>query len=467
MEKCIIWFRNDLRLRNNLIIKNLIDRNSSALPIYILDSDGLGSASKTWLFKSLNELDKQLKNQLKVYDGSVADIIETLIQKYQITEISWNRKFDYKSIQEDRLIKKLTKKHNVKEFIYNSTLLMNPEDTLKKDGTPYRVFTPFYKNNYVGASHTTSHINTSDIVIMENKEDKSIEYLKDCLIPRQSWHEKFDKYWEPGEIGAQKKLREFLDNGLVGYADGRNRPDRNNVSRLSPHIHFGEISPSEIANCLGDIDSEDKERFYTELVWREFSHNLLFFNPKLDTVNLQEKFNAFSWLKNKAHLDAWQRGNTGYPIVDAGMRELWETGYMHNRVRMIVGSFLVKNLLHHWHYGRDWFKDTLLDADDANNNASWQWIAGTGADAAPYFRIFNPVTQSQKFDPNAEYIRKFVPEIGGLPNTYIHDPSNAPKAVLDNSGIKIGQSYPKSIVNLKESRERALSAFSKLKNTSS
>jgi len=463
MEKCIVWFRNDLRLRNNLIIKNLIDRKSSALPIYILDNGGLGSASKTWLYKSLTELDKQLKNQLKVYDGCAADIIESLIQKYQITEISWNRKFDYKSTQEDRLIKNLAKKHNVREFIYNSSLLMNPEDTLKKDGTPYRVFTPFYKNNYVGVSHNTLHINTGDIVILENKEDKSVKYLKDRLIPRQGWHKKFDKYWEPGEIGAQKKLREFLDNGLVGYADGRNRPDLNNVSRLSPHIHFGEISPSEIANCLGDIDSEDKERFYTELVWREFSHNLLFFNPKLDTVNLQEKFNTFSWLKNKAHLDAWQHGNTGYPIVDAGMRELWETGYMHNRVRMIVGSFLVKNLLHHWHFGRDWFRDTLLDADDANNNASWQWVAGTGADAAPYFRIFNPVTQSQKFDPNAEYIRRFVPEIGKLPNTYIHDPSNAPKTVLDNSGVRISKDYPRCIVNLKESRARALSAFSDLK----
>ena len=463
MEKCIVWFRNDLRLRNNLIIKNLIDRKSSALPIYILDNGGLGSASKTWLYKSLTELDKQLKNQLKVYDGCAADIIESLIQKYQITEISWNRKFDYKSTQEDRLIKNLAKKHNVREFIYNSSLLMNPEDTLKKDGTPYRVFTPFYKNNYVGVSHNTLHINTGDIVILENKEDKSVKYLKDRLIPRQGWHKKFDKYWEPGEIGAQKKLREFLDNGLVGYADGRNRPDLNNVSRLSPHIHFGEISPNEIANCLGDIDSEDKERFYTELVWREFSHNLLFFNPKLDTVNLQEKFNTFSWLKNKAHLDAWQHGNTGYPIVDAGMRELWETGYMHNRVRMIVGSFLVKNLLHHWHFGRDWFRDTLLDADDANNNASWQWVAGTGADAAPYFRIFNPVTQSQKFDPNAEYIRRFVPEIGKLPNTYIHDPSNAPKTVLDNSGVRISKDYPRCIVNLKESRARALSAFSDLK----
>ncbi len=465
MGKCIIWFRNDLRLQNNLTIKNLIERNSSVLPIYILNSDSLGSASKTWLYKSLSELDKQLKNQLKVYDGNAANIIDKLIEKYQITEISWNRKYDHKSIQEEKLLKNIAKKQNVKQFIYNSSLLMNPEDTLKKDGTPYRVFTPFYKNNYVGSSHNTSYVNISNILVLDNQEDKNIKYFKDQLMSQHNWHEKFDRYWEPGEVGAQKKLREFLGKGLIGYAERRNRPDLNNVSRLSPHIHFGEISPSEIANSLGDIDSEDKEIFYTELVWREFSHNLLFFNPKLDTVNLQEKFNTFPWLKNKALLNAWQTGNTGYPIVDAGMRELWKTGYMHNRVRMIVGSFLVKNLLHHWRLGRDWFKDTLLDADDANNNASWQWVAGTGADAAPYFRIFNPITQSQKFDPNAEYIRKFVPEISDLPNTYIHDPSNAPRTVLDNCGVKLGNSYPKSIIDLKKSRERALLAFSKLRKT--
>ena len=466
MGKCIIWFRNDLRLQNNLTVKNLIDRKSSVLPIFILDDDVLGSAGKTWLFKSLSELNRQLENKLKVYDGSAVEIIEKLIKKYQITEISWNRKFDFKSIQEDNSVVNMMKKHKVVPYIYNSSLMIDPEDTVKKDGTPYRVFTPFYKNNFIGASHTTSCINTTDIVILENKEEGEIESFKRRLIPRHSWHKKFDKYWEPGEIGAQKKLRKFLDNGLIGYADGRNRPDLNNVSRLSPHIHFGEISPSEIANCLGDIDSEDKERFYSELVWREFSHNLLFFNPKLDTINLQEKFNLFPWVMNKTHLDAWQKGNTGYPIVDAGMRELWETGYMHNRVRMIVGSFLVKNLLHHWHLGRDWFRDTLLDADDANNNASWQWVAGTGADAAPYFRIFNPVTQSQKFDPDGVYIRKYIPEISKLPNTYIHDPTNCPKTVLENSGIKLGVDYPQGIVNLKESRERALAAFSQIKNHS-
>ena len=466
MGKCIIWFRNDLRLQNNLTVKNLIDRKSSVLPIYILDDDVLGSAGKTWLFKSLSELNRQLENKLKVYDGSAVEIIEKLIKKYQITEISWNRKFDFKSIQEDNSVVNMMKKHKVVPYIYNSSLMIDPEDTVKKDGTPYRVFTPFYKNNFIGASHTTSCINTTDIVILENKEEGEIESFKRRLIPRHSWHKKFDKYWEPGEIGAQKKLRKFLDNGLIGYADGRNRPDLNNVSRLSPHIHFGEISPSEIANCLGDIDSEDKERFFTELVWREFSHNLLFFNPKLDTINLQEKFNLFPWVMNKTHLDAWQKGNTGYPIVDAGMRELWETGYMHNRVRMIVGSFLVKNLLHHWHLGRDWFRDTLLDADDANNNASWQWVAGTGADAAPYFRIFNPVTQSQKFDPDGVYIRKYIPEISKLPNTYIHDPTNCPKTVLENSGIKLDVDYPQGIVNLKESRERALAAFSQIKNHS-
>ena len=465
MGNCIIWFRNDLRLQNNLTIKSAIDRNSVVLPIYILDSDNLGAASKTWLFKSLSELNKQLNDQLRVYEGSGIDVIERLIKKYQITEISWNRKFDSESIQEDMSVENSAKKHGVKVFIYNSSLIMNPEDTVKKDGTPYRVFTPFYKHNYIGVSHKTINIKTTDIAILKNKEDNKIEHFKDHLIPSEHWHKKFDAYWEPGEAGAQKKLTEFLDNGLSGYSEGRNRPDLNNVSRLSPHIHFGEISPSEIAHSLGEIDSEDKEKFYTELVWREFSHNLLFFNPKLDTANLQEKFNSFPWLKNKAHLDAWQNGVTGYPIVDAGMRELWETGYMHNRVRMIVGSFLVKNLLHHWHFGRDWFKDTLLDADEANNNASWQWVAGTGADASPYFRIFNPVTQSQKFDPNGRYIRRFIPEIGNLPNTYIHDPSSAPKTVLDNSGVKIGKSYPEGIVDLKESRKRALSAFSELKKT--
>ena len=465
MGNCIIWFRNDLRLQNNLTIKSAIDRNSLVLPIFILDSDKLGAASKTWLFKSLSELNKQLNYQLKVYKGSEIDVIETLIKKYQITEISWNRKFDSKSIQGDISVENSAKKHGVKVFIYNSSLIMNPEDTVKKDGTPYRVFTPFYKHNYIGVSHKTINIKTTDIAILENKEDNKIEHFKDHLIPSEHWHKKFDAYWEPGEAGAQKKLTEFLDNGLSGYSEGRNRPDLNNVSRLSPHIHFGEIAPSEIAHRLGEIDSEDKEKFYTELVWREFSHNLLFFNPKLDTVNLQEKFNSFPWLKNKVYLNAWQTGNTGYPIVDAGMRELWETGYMHNRVRMIVGSFLVKNLLHHWYFGRDWFKDTLLDADEANNNASWQWVAGTGADASPYFRIFNPVTQSQKFDPNGRYIRKFIPEIGNLPNTYIHDPSSAPKTVLDNSGVKIGKSYPEGIVDLKESRKRALSAFSELKKT--
>ena len=465
MGNCIIWFRNDLRLQNNLTIKSAIDRNSVVLPIYILDSDNLGAASKTWLFKSLSELNKQLNDQLRVYEGSGIDVIERLIKKYQITEISWNRKFDSKSIQEDVSVKNIAKKHDVKVFIYNSSLIMNPEDTLKKDGTPYRVFTPFYKHNFIGVSHKTTNVKTTDIAILENKEDNKIENFVDQLIPSKHWHKKFDAYWEPGEAGAQKKLTGFLDYGLSGYSEGRNRPDLNNVSRLSPHIHFGEIAPSEIAHRLGEIDSEDKEKFYTELVWREFSHNLLFFNPKLDTVNLQEKFNSFPWLKNKVYLNAWQTGNTGYPIVDAGMRELWETGYMHNRVRMIVGSFLVKNLLHHWHFGRDWFKDTLLDADEANNNASWQWVAGTGADASPYFRIFNPVTQSQKFDPNGRYIRRFIPEIGNLPNTYIHDPSSAPKTVLDNSGVKIGKSYPEGIVDLKESRKRALSAFSELKKT--
>ena len=463
MGKCIIWFRNDLRLQNNLTVKNLIDRKSSVLPIYILDDDELGSAGKTWLFKSLSELNKQLNNNLKVYDESAAETIEKLIKKYQITEISWNRKFDFKSIQEDNSVINMIKKHEVVPYIYNSSLMMDPEDTVKKDGTPYRVFTPFYKNNFIGASHTTSCIDISDIVIVENKEEREIESIKGRLIPRLNWHKKFDLYWQPGEAGAQRRIIEFLDKGLSGYADGRNRPDLNNISRLSPHIHFGEISPCDIACRLGNIDSEDKERFYTELVWREFSHNLLFFNPKLASANLQEKFNLFPWLKNKTHLDAWQDGNTGYPIVDAGMRELWETGYMHNRVRMIVGSFLVKNLLHHWHLGRDWFRDTLLDADDANNNASWQWVAGTGADAAPYFRIFNPILQGEKFDKEGIYVKKWVPELKNVPNKFIHKPWEMELKFQEAIKTFIGKDYPNPIVVHEKARAAALEAFQSLK----
>ena len=274
----------------------------------------------------------------------------------------------------------------------------------------------------------------------ELKKIISIDICNLNLLPKHNWKDKIIKNWKIGEDEAQERLEEFVHNELDGYKDGRNFPNRKNVSRLSPHIHWGEISPNTIWHRVWSLQ-------------------------QLNTNKLQTKFDKFSWDNNTSFLKAWKSGQTGYPIVDAGMRELWSTGYMHNRLRMIVGSFLVKNLLLHWHEGEKWFWDCLVDADLASNSAGWQWIAGCGADAAPYFRIFNPITQGLKFDPDGHYIRKFVPEISQLPNKYLFNPCEAPSDVLKKANINLGENYPKPIVDIKISRERALSAFAKLKLT--
>ncbi|MBT8092391.1 MAG: FAD-binding domain-containing protein, partial [Gammaproteobacteria bacterium] len=264
----------------------------------------------------------------------------------------------------------------------------------------------------------------------------------------------------------------FLSGGIRNYKDGHNRPDQEFVSRLSPHLHFGELSPNQAWYAVDDSGSgqdleQDEDCFLSELGWREFSYNLLYNHPQLPVENLQRKFDRFPWREDDEALRKWQRGLTGYPIVDAGMRELWRTGYMHNRLRMIVGSFLVKNLMLHWHHGEHWFWDTLLDADLASNSASWQWIAGCGADAAPYFRIFNPVTQGQKFDPDGDYVRRYVSELAKLPNKFIHRPWEAPADTLEAAGVVLGETYPSPVVDLKSSRERALAAFKSLSSPSS
>ena len=270
--------------------------------------------------------------------------------------------------------------------------------------------------------------------------------------------------WNIGEHAAYKKLEDFIEDGLVNYKDGRNFPSQNNVSRLSPHLHFGEISPNQIWYMVDELDSSiyperDVYHFKSEIGWREFSYSLLYYNQQLQTENLYKKFDKFPWIKDISNLQNWKRGLTGYPIVDAGMRELWETGYMHNRLRMVVGSFLVKNLLIHWNHGERWFWDCLIDADMASNSASWQWVAGSGADAAPYFRIFNPIMQGQKFDPDGSYTKKYIPELANVPLKYLFNPWDAPKSILDESGVTLGKDYPYPIVNMQQSRDLALDAF--------
>jgi deoxyribodipyrimidine photo-lyase len=291
------------------------------------------------------------------------------------------------------------------------------------------------------------------------------------LLPsKPDWAGGMREAWEPGEAGAEARLVDFLDNTMAGYGDGRNRPDKPGTSRLSPHLHFGEISPHQCWHAVedrlasGDGGGRGGRSFLRELVWREFSHHLLFHWPDLPAKPFRPEFGAFPWERDEEALKAWQQGRTGYPIVDAGMRELWQTGWMHNRVRMITASFLIKHLLVPWQDGEAWFWDTLVDADLANNAASWQWVAGSGADAAPYFRIFNPILQGKKFDPNGDYVRCYVPELANLDTAYLHAPWEAPAEALDQVGIKLGDTYPQPMVDHAKARQRALAAYQGIKN---
>lgn len=464
----IIWFRQDLRLRDNLALLEAQKANRPVLPVYILDDENsgewkMGGASRWWLHKSLSALNQSLDGHLYFAKGDAQKILSDIIQSTNAQTVYWNRCYEPWRIQRDTKIKNNLREQGINVQSFNSALLFEPQRTLKDDGTPYKVFTPFYKKGcLVKAGEPRPPEAGPENLNLYAHKGLSLDDLG--LLPDINWYGEMDKEWDPGEKGAQKRLDEFLEHGLKNYKEGRNFPAQHHVSRLSPHLHFGEISPYEVwhaakVKMIADHCETDGAHFLSELGWREFSNNLLYYFPDLPRKNLQTKFDAFPWHEDKEALKRWQKGQTGYPIIDAGMRELWQTGYMHNRVRMIVGSFLVKNLLLHWHHGEEWFWDTLVDADLANNAASWQWIAGCGADAAPYFRIFNPVTQGQKFDPDGTYIRRFVPEIKTLPDKYLHCPWEAPPEILTGTGIILGQNYPKPIVDLKRSRERALEAF--------
>ena len=468
-EKIAIhWFRQDLRLNDN---KSLFEasKHKNVLPIYILDDCNskefrIGSASRLWLHYSLKSLNKSLDGKLSVYSGNPEDILKDILNRYEVEAIYWNRCYEPWRIKRDSEIKANLNKCEIVVNTFNSSLLWEPWSIKKDDGTPYKVFTPFYRKGCLNAEKPSSPVSKpKDVSFLFDQYQIGIDKLN--LLPSKGWGNKIKSFWDIGEEAAHKRFDQFVEEGLSSYKEGRNVPSKPYVSRLSPHLHFGEISSNQLWYSVRSIgDDKNIEHFCSELGWREFSYSQLFHNPELPKKNLQSKFDAFPWNEDESLLTAWKKGNTGIPMVDAGMRELWQTGYMHNRVRMIVGSFLVKNLRLHWHHGERWFWDTLFDADLANNSASWQWIAGCGADAAPYFRIFNPVMQGQKFDPNGEYVRQYIPEISSLPNKYLFNPWEASDEILKKASIKLGSTYPFPIVDLKESRELALLAFQSLKN---
>lgn len=455
MQKPIVihWFRRDLRLTDNPALSAAI-KAGVVLPVYIWDTTPAetfkpGSASRWWLTQSLESLNKSLDNQLNCYSGEPLSILEALIKKFNVKAIFWNRCYEPWQIKRDTQIKETLQKEGIEIHSYNGSLLWEPWAVLKNDGTPYRVFTPYYKNGCLNKDTPRKPLPAPN----NENYHKDKEAITLTLLEKNNWSGKFRKYWKIGEAHAHNRLENFISHELSGYKKGRDFPAKSQTSKLSPHLHFGEISPNQVWYSINSsTPSIDTECFLSELAWREFSYYLLYHFPMLPTENFNNKFDYFPWQQNARLLSSWQQGQTGIPIIDAGMRELWETGYMHNRVRMIVASFLVKNCLIDWREGAHWFWDCLVDADLANNSASWQWVAGSGADAAPYFRIFNPVLQAEKFDPDGQYILTYVPELKSIQQKHLFAPWLS-KQKID---------YPAPIIDLKQSRQDALTAYRSL-----
>ena len=467
----IFWFRQDLRLHDNLALQNLVAECKKIIPVFILDeNDKIGSASKWWLYNSLDSLNTSLKlkdSRLFYFKGNPIDIFLQLASDYKITNIYWNRLYDKYSIRRDTIIKKKLSDSNVKVETFRGSLINEPWKIKNKSNSFFKVFTPYWNKCIEEIGSIKLLKPPKKIQTFFIQSPISIDKEEFQLIPNKSlWVKEIEKNWIPGETQALVNFKTFKDKIIENYDQGRDRPDKNYTSKLSPYLHFGEISPERIfveVDKKKIVNNKSKKKYLAEIGWREFSYNLLFNYPNLKTEPIQEKFKKFPWKNNSKFLVSWKKGTTGYPIVDAGMRQLYKIGWMHNRVRMIVGSFLCKNLLLHWSEGEKWFFDTLVDADLGSNSAGWQWIAGCGADAAPYFRVFNPVLQGLKFDPEGAYVKQYVPEISSLPLRFIHNPWEMNLEEQNKYKCLIGKDYPKPIVGLSSSRDRALKAFALLK----
>ncbi len=463
MRSALVWFRRDLRLADNAALGAALHAGYVPIPVYIDAQDEEapwqpGAATRWWLHHSLAALDAQLRklgSALLLRRGDSAIELDRLLGETGAQAVFWNRLYDPVLTRRDATIKAHLRARGIHAESCAGHLIAEPWEIRNGSAQPYRVFTPFWRTLRTRFP-LPEPLPSPSALPAHTLRGLQLDALQ--LLPKIAWDLGLREEWTPGEAGAQELLNTFIDSALESYAAGRNLPDRPGTSRLSAHLHFGEISPRQIAHRLlkdaSPAQRELAEPYLRELGWRDFGHHLLYHFPHTSEEPLQSSFSQFSWAELDAvKLSAWQRGQTGIPIVDAGMRELWSTGWMHNRVRMIVASLLTKNLRYHWLHGARWFWDTLVDADLANNTQGWQWTAGSGADAAPYFRIFNPVTQGERFDPLGTYVRRYVPELAHLPAAVIHQP-------WMTGGVR---AYPKPIVDLKLSRLAALAAYSELR----
>jgi len=461
----IVWFRRDLRIEDNPALYEAAATGRPVICLFILETEQereLGGASQWWLHYSLTSLSEDLAAigaKLTLRKGQAFKILDILIEQTGANTIYWNRRYDLAPRETDIEIKTDLTQRGLTVKSFRANLLSEPWTVKTKTDNYYKVFTPYWRAAQEKID-TSEPLPTPKSISHYANEIKSHTLESFELLPTSpDWAKKMIPHWKIGSEGAKIALKEFLKGPVTDYPEDRNRPDKEDgTSRLSPHLAFGEISPKQIWHaCKDNVGTAQK--FLAELGWREFSYVLLFHNPKLASENFKAAFDAFKWNKNEDHLRRWQHGQTGYPFVDAGMRQLWQTGWQHNRVRMVTASFLIKHLLIDWREGEKWFHDTLVDADPASNAASWQWVAGSGADASPYFRIFNPFTQGEKFDPNGDYVRKYVPELKHLPNKCIHRPWEASALIMLEAGVTLGENYPEPIVDHKFARERALASY--------
>lgn len=471
----ILWFRQDLRLNANPILEAALKAKRPFIPVFIWDlKDTRGAASCWWLHHSLKSLDESLRSigsRLIFRIGDPLEELQHVLKETKAQSIHWNRLYEPNHIARDKKIKAALQDADVEVHSHNGSLLIEPWNIKNKSGEPYKVFTPFWKELQRSYKPSTPRYRVPSAVTPVKKWPKT-KKLKDLgLLPAHPWHKKLGKHWQPGEQMALKALKTFAQDAIGDYKTARDLPAERGTSRLSPHLHFGEISPAQIWDFVQNetffkrgSSPQGSETFLKEVGWREFSYNLLYHFPKTPKEPLSPKFKNFPWKRSAKNLKAWQQGLTGYPIVDAGMRELWETGWMHNRVRMIVASFLIKDLFIDWRKGADWFWDTLVDADLANNTQGWQWTAGCGADAAPYFRVFNPILQGEKFDVDGAYVKKWVPELAELPAKWVHRPFEAPSEVLDTIKFILDEDYPRPLVDHAEARQRALEIWNDIKS---
>ena len=469
MPNALVWFRHDLRLDDNPALRAALDQGFTPIPVYVHapQEEGEwspGAASLAWLHRSLAALDADLRargSRLLLREGPSAPALQALVEQTGAVAVFWNRKYEPATQPRDASLKKGLREQGLQVESFNGCLLFEPWDLATQQGGPYKVFTPFWRSALAQWRAPATWDAPGALPAFEDAlPGESLDVWR--LAPALGWDAGFWKVWTPGEVGAREALEVFIDGALNGYRTDRDRPDRTGTSRLSPHLHFGEIAPwritAELERARTAANSADMDGYIRELGWREFAYHLLHHFPQTTTQNLNPRFAHFDWAKvDPKALEAWQHGRTGVPIVDAGLRELWATGYMHNRVRMIVASYLTKHLRYHWLQGARWFWDTLVDADLANNTLGWQWTAGTGADAAPYFRVFNPVTQAEKFDPKGTYIAHWVPELAAVPVPLRFAPWEKPDVMS-----RVAPDYPRRpLVDLAEGREGALAAYRK------